>query len=376
MAFRPSVRRPVCDDRLDRVDLRNDPQAWANALGISKESTELCVDSEIIDLHVDSFIWTRVFGYDLCRRHGRGLLGARYFHQADLPRLEAAGVTGAVWSITTNPLNNADERVDVLRHNLAQLSSTLEGSGRATIARTRSEYLAARSAGKHAAFVGLQGGNAIDRDAYAIDALPDGLVVRVTLLHLTNSSLGTTSSPLAGSHDDGLTNRGRDLVRALNARRIFVDLAHVSRRGFWDAVETSDPAQPLLVSHTGVSGVFPHWRNIDDNQLRAVADRGGTVGIMFQAHFLGLAPVHAQHVVDHLEHIVKTAGEDHASIGSDWDGWIVPPRDLTTCVQLPRLVDLMLRRGWSPARIKKILADNFLRCLSMLRPEPSPPPSL
>ena len=158
-------------------------------------------------------------------------------------------------------------------------------------------------------------------------------------------------------------------MRRLNEKKIFVDLAHINRRGFFDAVEVHDRSQPLLVTHTGVSGVYVHWRNLDDVQLRAVADTGGTIGVMYQVSFLGEPARHVrtEAVVRHLAHIVDTVGEDHASLGSDWDGAITPPHDLQTPLELPRLVDLMLRRGWGVARIQKILGGNFLRVVAALR---------
>jgi membrane dipeptidase len=155
----------------------------------------------------------------------------------------------------------------------------------------------------------------------------------------------------------------------MNALRIGVDLSHISKEGFWDAVEASDPGVPLLVTHTGVEGAHRHWRNLDDDQLRAIADSGGTIGVIYQSTFLGdpLRRGRAESVVRHLEYIVETVGEDHASLGSDWDGAISPPRDLITPVELPRLVDIMLRRGWGAERIQKILGRNFLRVVAALR---------
>ena len=93
------------------------------------------------------------------------------------------------------------------------------------------------------------------------------------------------AAPLRGMVK-GLTASGREMVRRLESKKIFCDLAHVSKKGFWDAVEEHDASMPLLVTHTGVSGAFEHWRNLDDDQLRAVADSGGTVGIMYQSESL------------------------------------------------------------------------------------------
>ena len=123
------------------------------------------------------------------------------------------------------------------------------------------------------------------------------------------------------------------------------------------------------MTHTGVSGVHPHWRNLDDEQLRAIADSGGTVGVMYQSSFLGDRALggSAETIVRHLAHIVETVGEDHASLGSDWDGAITPPRDMPTCLELPKLVQIMLDRGWDDTRIRKILGGNFLRVVEALR---------
>lgn len=356
--------------RLEYVDHRRDPEAWAHALGISREAVDLYLASDVLDLHIDSFIWTRVFGYDLTQQHDRGLLGASFYSQVDFPRILEAQVTGATWVITTNPTKVASERRTTFVENLAQLKAILGSvSEQFQLVKSASEYRAARAAGKHGAFIGIQGGNALDASPEALDAISDGSVLRVTVVHLTSSGLGSTSAPLKLNKNAGLTDSGREYIRRLNDKKIFVDLAHISKRGFWDAVEIADPKQPLLVTHTGVSGVHDHWRNLDDDQIKTIAKSGGTIGIMFEASFLGDSKWggRADSIVDHLEHVVKVAGEDFASLGSDWDGAIVTPRDMPTCLELPILVDKMLTRGFSDQTIRKILGANFLRVVEALR---------
>jgi membrane dipeptidase len=310
------------------------------------------------------------------RKHGRGLFGARFYGQADLPRLVEAGVSGAIWSITTNPLRGSRGRNRVLVRNLERLLAIFARAPETVaVCRSARDYAAARARGVHAAFIGVQGGNALDRapgdEHAALDHIDATALIKVTLVHMSTSTLGQTSSPLMlGDRQGKLTTRGQDVVRALNARRIFVDLAHNNRQGFFDAVAAHDRTQPLLVSHTGVTGVHPHWRNVDDEQLRVVADTGGVVGVIYQSAFHGDRALggKAARIVDHLEHIIDVAGEDCASLGSDWDGAIVTPRDMATCLELPRLVQIMLDRKWPEARIKKTLGGNFLRALGELRP--------
>ena len=349
-----------------------DPDAWAKRLGISREAVELYQHAEVIDLHLDTFIWTRMWGYDPTKRHGRGLFGARYYGQADLPRLREAGVAGALWSITTSPMRTPSGRARAFVRNQRRLVQLFERAAPdLALVRSYREYVAARRAGKHAAFIVIQGGNALDEGGHALDLIDGDAVVAVTLVHLSNSSLGATSSPARLGRDRGLTSAGLAYVEALNARRILVDLAHVSPQGFADALTVLDPAQPFVVTHTGVRGAHDCWRNLDDGQLRAVADSGGTVGVIFHGGYLGgsyLFGGSASLIVDHIEHIIRCVGEDHASLGSDWDGAIITPRDMPTCLELPKLVQIMLDRGFGPERIQKVLGGNFLRVLRAVRP--------
>ena len=344
----------------------------ARQLGISQEAVELAHASELVDLHVDTFIAHRLWGYDPFVRHRSGPFGRHFFGHLDVPRAREGGLTGAMWSITTNPLRPAGNRWRVFQKNLARLRSLIESSsGQLRVARTLGEYRAAREAGAMACLLSIQGGNALEAAPEGVASIPDELITRVTLVHLTNSVFGTSSSP--GSYlrsQRGLTDRGRELVHQLNAARVFVDLAHIHPDGFWDAVQEHDKTQPLIVTHTGVTGVKPHWRNIDDRQLRAIADSGGTIGIIFQPSFIRPAggPTDGGMVIDHLQHIIDVVGEDFASIGSDYDGAISPPPALASASTYPRLVQHMLDRGWSEERIRKVLGDNFLRVFGMLRP--------
>ncbi|HYP87417.1 MAG TPA: membrane dipeptidase [Polyangiaceae bacterium] len=339
-------------------------------LGISAAAAELHHDAEVIDLHVDSFIWRRIFGYDFRRRHA-AFTGGVMMSQLDLPRAREAGVDGATWVITTNPLGDARDREAALFENVTELTALLESpEASARVVRSAAEYRAARAAGLHAAFIGVQGGNALAHSLDALDVLErraPGVVLRITLLHLTSSRLGVTSSPLGGN--SGLTAYGKDYVRRLNHHKILVDLAHISRAGFWDAARAHERTVPFVVTHTGVAGVFEHWRNLDDAQLRAVAGSGGTVGIMYHSEYLGdpMFRGRLETILRHVEHVIDVAGEDHVSLGSDWDGSIITPRDMPTCLELPRLTQAMLDRNWSEARIRKVLGLNFLRVVETVR---------
>ena len=353
--------------------MSTDPEARAEELEVSREAREILDRAGAVELHLESFIWTRLFGYDLGRRHGGGPLGARLFYQLDMPRLLDSGLTSSVWSIATNPLRPRGWRTAALLENIRRLRSTIEADERFALVRDGEEHERAVEAGRHACWLGIQGGNALDR-VEDLDLVPDGLVRRITLVHMSDSHVGGSSNPLGGlAGERGLSGFGRDLVRTMDERGIIVDLAHISEEGFRDVLEVHDPSLPVIVSHTGVRGVHDSWRNLPDDQIRAVADTGGVIGIIAHTYALGpiwkRVPVSA--MVDHMEHVIRLVGDEHVALGCDWDGFIVTPHDMRTVDRLPVLVERMLERGFSPERITRILSTNALRTLGTGTPPPT-----
>jgi membrane dipeptidase len=355
----------------------SDSRALLRRLGVSREALDLCASCDVIDLHVESFVWTRVFRYDIARRHGRGILGACFFSQADLPRIAGAGFSGVVMSVATNPLRARRHRTSAFLRNLSELKAAIGRAGaRFAIVADHAGYVRARASGQVAILLGIQGGNALDSSTGDLDLVAGNVVHRITLVHLSNSTIGTTSSPIHRSRS-GLSEFGREFVRRMNAKRILVDLAHASPQTFADALEVHDLSLPAIVSHTGVSGVTPHWRNLDDSQVRAIAKTGGVVGILYHAPFLGerLFRGTAAAVAAHVVHAIRVGGDDHVALGSDWDGLIVTPRDMPTVVEWPLLVQRLLERGVHPASIRKVLGANYLRVLRAVRPGAAVQPS-
>lgn len=339
---------------------------------ISTEAIELCMDAEVIDLHIDTFIPHRLWGYDPLLRHNGGPFGRHFFGHLDLPRMQLGGLNAAMWSITTNPFRRASSRWAVFLKNLDNFLRMVENSkGQLKMARSHSEYQSIRAADGHAVLLSIQGGNALEDAPEGPLSIPDKLVTRVTLIHLTNAVYGASSSP---DHyfrrNKGLSKKGGQMVEALNAARIFVDLAHIHPTAFWDALNIHHKEIPPIVTHTGVDGVRKHWRNLDDDQIRAIAERGGVIGVIFAANFLKRrgGPSNADMVIEHLEHIIKIGGEGVASLGSDLDGAISPPQDLSSGYGYAVLIDRMLKRGWKEERIRGILGLNFLSSFSRLRP--------
>jgi len=347
-----------------------DRQRWAHSLGVSEYAVELLLSCEVFDQHVDSFIWHRLFGYDLCAWHDAGPLAARWLGQSDLPRLRAGGVGGAAWVITTNPWRRPRARLRALIANYTNLSRELSRvEANACIVNSYAEYNRSRSRGKHAALVALQGGNALS-DRASAGVFPLNRLLRVTLVHLTNSDIGHTSSPANRQPDAGMLPRGRELIHELESNLVLVDLAHASKGTFWDAVAEHTKSRPLVVSHTGFASVTPHWRNLDDQQARAIADSGGVIGVLYHAQFLGDPPWGGRiaSVARHIAHGINLLGAEHITLGSDWDGMIATPLDMPTCLELPRLVQSLLDAKLSEQQIAMVLGRSFLDMLARARP--------
>ena len=343
--------------------------AWARALGCSTEACELVLASDFVDLHVDMEVPIRVMGYRPERHHGVARRVRPLMGHTDYPRLREAGLTGVVYDIATNPFRPKRNRLATTLRNVERASARIAAWPQdLALVTDRTGYDRARAAGLTAMWLSLQGGNAVSADPSVLEGALGARLHRITLVHLTRSDLGGTNSPAGG--DGGLTPLGREVVERCNRARILVDLAHSGKRTFWDVLRVHAPDRPPIVSHTGVEGVRRHWRNIDDDQIRAVADRGGVVGIMYQSNFLDdvVWTCSRARIVDHLEHVVKVAGEDVIALGSDYDGWIVPPHDLLDVTHHPLLVQDMLDRGWTHDRIRKVLGLNYLRVVAEIRP--------
>lgn len=357
------------DDDVVRA-IRRTPSETAAACGISLSAAELFLDAPSVDLHLESPSFRRALGYDLRKRHTVGLRRALLFGQADLPRLLEVGLAGAFFSITANPLRPLELGSDAFRRQFFDLKDDVERGGRARFVRGAREFEACRRSGLHAAFLAVQGAGALGLEEALLDELGEHLV-SVGLVHLTNNAYGSSSSSLWGRRAAGLSTRGVELIEQLTARRILIDLAHIHPRAFWDALRHAPKDARIIVSHTGVSGAHPLWRNVDDQALKAVADRDGIVGIIFHSLYLGdpLLGGKLERVVDHIAHAARVIGSAHVAIGSDFDGLICPPRDMPTCLELPRLVEALLRRGFDDTEIRGILGGNVLRVLSGLRHE-------
>jgi membrane dipeptidase len=163
-----------------------------------------------------------------------------------------------------------------------------------------------------------------------------------------------------GTHG-GLTRFGVDVVREMDRLGMVVDVSHLSEATFWHVMEVS--TKPLIASHSNARALCGHSRNLSDEQAKAIADRGGVIGVTFVGPFLGDGRQSVQGVVDHIDHFAGVIGTDHIAIGSDFDGVSdnALPEGLPDVSHMPALIDELVRRGYSDAAVRGIMGQNLLR---------------
>jgi microsomal dipeptidase-like Zn-dependent dipeptidase len=164
-----------------------------------------------------------------------------------------------------------------------------------------------------------------------------------------------------GERKTGLTERGREMVRRMEARGMLVDLAHASAATIDDVAAVS--TRPLVVSHTGVRGTCDNNRNLSDGQLRKIAATGGVVGIGYwEAATCG---TDARAVARAVRHAANVVGVAHVALGSDFDGAVTEPFDTTGVVEV---TDALLAEGFADEEVRAVMGGNVFRLLSETLP--------
>jgi membrane dipeptidase len=243
-----------------------------------------------------------------------------------------------------------------------------EADGQVRICRTVKDIRDCIETGVLAAVLHIEGAEAIDPEFETLDVLHQAGLRSLGPVWSRPNAFGhgvpfrCPSSPDTGP---GLTDLGKELIRACNRLKILVDLSHLNERGFWDVAEISEA--PLVATHSNAHALSPHSRNLTDRQLNAIRETGGMVGVNFAVSFLRSDGRHDRDtpigvVIDHVEHMLKQAGEDNVGFGSDFDGAMIP-KELGNAAGLPVLVEAMRARGYGDTLIEKLCFRNWLRVL-------------
>lgn len=328
---------------------------------------------------------------------------------SDLNRMLKGGLDVQVFSIfcdgkQSNPYQFANREIDTLY-------AWIHRNPKKMMLVTNPEQLdEAVKEHKLGAMIGVEGGHMIEDDLGKLDSLYQRGARYMTLTWNNNTSWATSAEYESGHQKDdtsnqkkGLSDFGKQVVKRMNELGMMVDLSHTGEQTFWDAIAVS--TKPVLISHSDAYALSPVFRNLKDDQIKAVAKNGGVIDLNFYPAFLDStvsakeaayferhkdekkalitsgkkdfeadaiiakkypkeveelqAPFHL--LFDHLDHIVQLAGIDHVGLGGDFDGITFTPKVLTDVTKYPMITKELVKRRYSKEDIDKILGGNFIR---------------
>jgi membrane dipeptidase len=346
---------------------------------VSERARRLYQDLFVVDLHADSLLWERD-------------LGERLDHGAvDIPRLIEGNVaiqsffivTKTPW-ITTIDRTSGDSdaittlvraqdwpeatRDSLLERALYQASLldrlAARSEGHLVVLRNKRDlgrYREAREKGAAsvAGVLGVEGAHALEGDLENLDRLHAAGVRILAPTHFFDNEVGGSAH---GVDKGGLTDLGREMLRAMESRGMLLDLAHASPRVIDDALALV--TRPVIVSHTGVRETCDNNRNLSDAQLRAIAKTGGVIGIGYWN--TAVCGKDATSIARAIMHAVSVVGAEHVALGSDFDGAVPVPFDTTG---LALIVDALLAEGMGEQDIRLVMGESALRVFAETLPD-------
>jgi membrane dipeptidase len=361
----------------------------------------------LIDTHNDVLSSASMKGLDFTS----DLKGKTY---SDLDRLRKGGVDVQVFAIFCNETFGKGTAFSYANREIDSLYAIVSRSrDKMMMVNDLSSIKKAVKLKKLGAMMGVEGGHMIEDDLSKLDSFYKR-GVRYMTLTLNNSTSWASSARDETLHPDsqhnGLNDFGRQVVARMNELGMLVDLSHVGEKTFYDAISVSK--KPVLVSHSCVYALCHHFRNLKDEQIRAVAKNGGVIDINFYSGFVDSNFVHKmadmrkahqsqvdsllrvkwpeysisewltarypveaaslrptiQQLADHIDYVAKMVGVDYVGIGSDFDGIESSPRELDDVTCYPLITKELVSRGYTANEIKKILGGNFIRVFKANQP--------
>ena len=268
------------------------------------------------------------------------------------------------------PLPEPVEFADGLRISLEQFSILirLEREGVLSICKTVDEIYSSIDKGVLAAVIHLEGAEAIDPGLYNLDVFYSlGLRSIGPVWSRNNIFAGGVPFrfPSSADYGPGLTENGIQLVKRCNELGILIDLSHMNTASFWDVAKYSE--KPLIATHSNVHVFCPHSRNLSDDQLQAIANSRGLVGVNFGAAFCRddgrmLGDFSIETILRHIDYLIEKLGESGVAFGSDYDGAVLPD-EIASVSNLQRLVKVMRKHGYGDDLIERICLRNWINIL-------------
>ncbi len=312
---------------------------------------------------------------DLERARQGGLAGA--FFAVFPPGREMPGLSTSFTrrdGTTARAAPPVIDRADAVRATNAMVSQLLRWDAdperRVRLVRSVRDIEQAMADGALAAILHFEGAEAIDVDLAALDVYHAAGLRSLGIVWSRANAFGygvPFAFPSSPDVAPGLTGHGVRLVRRCNELRIMIDLSHISERGFWDVADLSNA--PLVATHSNAHALSPSPRNLTDEQLRAVAETEGLVGLNFNVGFLAAdgssdPELPLEVMVRHVDHLVDKLGIDGVALGSDLDGATMPAA-IKDVSGLQALLEALASAGYDGEALEKIAYRNWLRVLRL-----------
>jgi membrane dipeptidase len=328
------------------------PQPSASALDLKTLHTQ----SIVVDTHVET---------PLLLTEKQAKLGNIPKGQVDIAKLKQGGVDVVFFSVFVNPWryrkiakSQADFIIKTIKQQVTAHDKDIE------LAYSYVDIQRIVGSGKIAALMGMEGGEPLGSDIKNVDYFYKQGVRYLSPTWSANTLLADSSSQRA--YWKGLSKFGKEVVQRMNKLGMLVDVSHISDAAFYDVLKTSN--QPVIASHSGVRSVRMHARNLTNDMLKLLAQKGGTVGIYFYPPYIDVRRTSTlAKVVDHIDAAVKQVGAAHVGLGSDFDGLdSAPPVGLENAAKFPAITAELRKRKYSDADIGLILGGSFMRVFELV----------
>lgn len=264
----------------------------------------------VFDLHCDTlFKFFENQRYSISKNNG---------HISDVG-LKNGGYLAQCFAVYQPTDITGDSGFDFFKKQCEAFKNIVKGSSVLEFATCKKDIERNRQNGKVSAVLTVENADFLQNDLSRLKTVEEKGVRILGLTHNGENCLGFPHSVDRKLNAMPLKGFGREVVDALNYSNITVDVSHLNEGGFWDVKRLSK--KPIVATHSGCSAVFKHSRNLNDEQIKAIAESGGVVGCVFYSHFLnGTDETRVDDIIRHLEHLIKCGGEDVAACGSDFDG--------------------------------------------------------
>lgn len=290
-----------------------------------------------------------------------------------LDRFKKGNMIGGIFVIWVDPPydeNPQARTLEIIEHMSTEIMENLDIL---KVVKSTKDFDKALEEGKLAVVIGMEGLSGIGDRIGLINTL---YLLGVRHMSLTWNEENLLATGVRGNPERGLTKKGIEAVKLMEKLGIIIDVAHGNDRTFWDVYENT--TGPIIDSHSNARALCNVKRNIPDDQIKAIAQRGGLIGLNSFNEFIHLdrdkQDIH--HLADHLDHMVEIAGIDHISFGFDFfhylktdtiDSFVedvnIGTEGFETIAQVPDLIDLLSSRGYSNEDIEKISYKNYYRIL-------------